>query len=99
MLDLNTIDIAHHEFTGEELGELLLESVKQMKRNEFANIVTIPAQIREQAGLSQNQFAKALGISANTLKSWEQGKRNPSGSARVLLKLLAKHPELIKELS
>ncbi len=34
MIDIDNIDIANHEFTGEELGELLLASVKQMKNGE-----------------------------------------------------------------
>ncbi|UNU72944.1 helix-turn-helix domain-containing protein [Moraxella nasovis] len=99
MIDLDTTNIATHEFTGEEIGELLLASVKQMKQGEFAKVVSIPSTIRQEVGLSQSQFAKALGISVNTLKSWEQGQRQPSGSARVLLTLLARRPELIKELA
>ena len=35
MIDLDKTDIANHEFTGEEIGELLLASVKQMKQGEF----------------------------------------------------------------
>lgn len=99
MIDIDKIDLETYEFTGEELGNLLLESVKQMKRGEFTRTTTISSQIRKQANLSQNQFANAIGISVSTLKSWEQGQRKPSGSAKVLLNLLAKHPELIDELA
>lgn len=79
----------------------LRTSLMQLKNGEFARITTIskPAQIRQKANLSQSQFARAIGISVNTLKSWEQGQRQPSGSARVLLDLLAKRPELINELA
>ena len=51
--------------------------------------------IREKYGLSQNKFAKLLGISASTLRNWEQGRRNPEGPARILLSVAAKHPEAI----
>ncbi|MCD6269277.1 MAG: helix-turn-helix domain-containing protein [Deltaproteobacteria bacterium] len=51
--------------------------------------------IREQYGLSQNKFAKLLGISASTLRNWEQGRRRPGGPARILLSVAAKHPEAI----
>lgn len=51
--------------------------------------------IREKYGLSQNKFAKLLGISASTLRNWEQGRRNPEGPARILLAIAAKHPEAI----
>ena len=75
----------------------LIEALNQTKAGIFARTTNISdtAQVRHQAGLSQSQFAKALGISVNTLKSWEQGQRKPSGSAQVLLKLLGKKPELI----
>ncbi len=51
--------------------------------------------IRKKYGLSQNKFAKLLGISASTLRNWEQGRRNPEGPARILLSVAAKHPEAI----
>ena len=49
-------------------------------------------------GLSPHKFATALGITTDTLTSWEQGQRTPKGTAQALLKLLDKHPELIHEL-
>jgi len=51
--------------------------------------------IREQYGLSQSKFAKLLGISASTLRNWEQGRRKPEGPARILLSVASKHPEAI----
>ena len=51
--------------------------------------------IRSQYGLSQNKFAQLLGISASTLRNWEQGRRHPGGPAKILLSVAAKHPEAI----
>ncbi|MDO9547477.1 MAG: helix-turn-helix domain-containing protein [Candidatus Marinimicrobia bacterium] len=51
--------------------------------------------IREKYGLSQDKFAKLLGISASTLRNWEQGRRKPEGTARVLLRIALKHPEAV----
>lgn len=51
--------------------------------------------IRKSYGLSQNKFAKLLGISVSTLRNWEQGRRKPEGPARVLLLVASKHPEVI----
>lgn len=52
---------------------------------------------RAQSGLSQMQFAERLGVSKRTLQEWEQGRKQPSGAARVLLKMVARHPEWLRE--
>lgn len=54
-------------------------------------------QIRESYNLSQSQFAYMLGISVKTLHNWEQGKRQPVGSARVLLQVAAMYPKELLE--
>jgi len=46
-------------------------------------------------GVSQSRFAQALGISVDTLQNWEQGRRQPDGPAKALLRLLARHPRLL----
>ena len=55
------------------------------------------AATRQKLGLSQNRFARLLGISVRTLHHWEQGTRTPSGAARVLLRVAALHPEAVLE--
>jgi DNA-binding transcriptional regulator YiaG len=45
--------------------------------------------------VSQAGFANALGISVDTLQNWEQGRRQPVGTAKALLRLLARHPGLL----
>jgi putative transcriptional regulator len=52
---------------------------------------------RQKLGLSQNRFARLLGISVRTLHHWEQGTRMPSGAAQVLLRVAARHPEAVLE--
>ena len=51
--------------------------------------------IRKGFNLTQSQFAAMLGISIRTLQNWEQGRRVPEGPARVLLQVVAKHPEAV----
>ena len=51
--------------------------------------------IRENYRLSQEKFAHLMGISVVTLRNWEQGRRTPEGSAKVLLKVAAKYPEAV----
>lgn len=87
--------------TGEELGEKLLQSVREMKAGKAARATVISpndvAAARLKTGLSQSQFAQALHISARTLQEWEQGRRQPSGAAKALIQIAFKHPEVITE--
>ena len=99
MIDLDKIDIANHEFTGEEIGEVLLASVKQMKQGEFTKthqVAVNPAvEARQKVGLSQKEFAEVMGVSVRTLQAWEQGVRKPSGSAVTLLKIASQQPQAL----
>ena len=45
--------------------------------------------IRKATGLSQTQFAKAIDVHVTTLQNWEQGRREPTGPAKALLRALA----------
>ncbi len=49
--------------------------------------------------MSQAEFARATGVSVRTLQEWEQGRKQPSGAAQSLLKLVSRHPELLAELA
>ena len=53
------------------------------------------AAIRSEYGLSQEQFAALLGISVRTLQNWEQGRRQPHGPAKVLLRVASRHPKAV----
>lgn len=56
------------------------------------------AAIRASTGLSQNAFAKSIGVAKGTLLNWEHGRRRPTGPAQVLLAMIAKRPSLVKEM-
>jgi|SRR3990170_7353435 len=88
----------------DELFQELLESVKQgaaivkgtlppSRTFEFPE--TEVRTLREQFGLSQDKFAYLVGISVGTLRNWEQGRRKPRGSARVLLRVASLHPDAL----
>lgn len=53
--------------------------------------------LRKLVGLSQEGFAAALGISVDTLRDWEQGRRKPEGPALALLRIAARHPRVVRE--
>jgi DNA-binding transcriptional regulator YiaG len=55
-------------------------------------------QIRKRTGLSQPDFAKSIGVPVATLRNWEQGHRNPTGPARILLRLLERNPRIVEEM-
>ena len=54
---------------------------------------------RSYSGLSQADFARALGVSKRTIENWEQGKAEPTGPAKVLLNLVAKYPDTVQRLA
>lgn len=53
--------------------------------------------IRTRAGLTQEAFAARYGFSASAVKDWEQKRRRPEASARVLLKVIEKRPEAVED--
>ncbi len=91
----------------EELFQELLQSVGEMKairsgkvKPSRSFIFDTPAEItkvRDKLGVSQPMFARLLGISEKTLQNWEQGRRTPTGPAKVLLRVAARHPKLLLE--
>jgi len=85
----------------------LLQSVKQMdkivrgemppsRRFEVKPEMDVQA-VRENTGLTQNEFAQLLRVSVRTVQNWEQHRRTPSGPAAALLTLAAKAPETVLE--
>lgn len=52
-------------------------------------------EIREQFDMPQTKFARMLGISVETLRNWERGRRKPVGPSRALLRIAAAHPDLV----
>jgi len=92
-----------------ELFKELLQSVKEAaaiergkaKASRIFEVKTANdvVRVRTTLGISQPKFARLLGISPDTLQNWEQGRRKPTGPAQVLLKIAAKHPEILLEVA
>ncbi len=53
--------------------------------------------LRESLGMTQPEFAIRFGFSLGTLRQWEQGRRSPDGSARVLLTVISHDPKAVNE--
>jgi putative transcriptional regulator len=54
-------------------------------------------EVRHKMGLSQAQFATKFGFPPATLRNWEQGRARPDAPTRVLLAVIAKHPEAVED--
>lgn len=84
----------------EQFQNDLLASVRQMKAGKAARTTTVEVsaatEARNRVGMSQSEFAKLLGVSVRTLQDWEQGRREPSGAAKTLLRIASQNPEAVK---
>jgi putative transcriptional regulator len=107
MLKLSETDLLARD-AQRDLNAELLESIAEMKSGKIGRVslvtrdgrvITSPvAKARISTKLSQTQFATLMGVSLRTLQEWEQGRRNPSGAAKTLLRVAEKHPEILREL-
>jgi putative transcriptional regulator len=64
-------------------------------------IVHVPEEIdvkaiRKQAHMSQSEFSHSYGFSKRSLEQWEQGRRSPTGAARVFLTVIAREPAAVQ---
>ena len=53
--------------------------------------------IRAKLGLTQEAFAAQFGFSKGAVRDWEQGRKLPEASARILLKVIEKRPDVVLE--
>src|SRR3546814_12045393 len=85
---------------GRNIGEELLQAVREIKAGKTGRVfnveVTEAAEARTKLGLSQADFAGMLGVSVRTLQDWEQGRREPSGAAKALLKVATHAPKAVR---
>lgn len=85
------------------IGQELLDAIDEIKSGGGKRYTFVPktpaARARLNAGLSQSEFAALLGVSKRTLEQWEQGRREPSGAAKTLIKIAELHPETLKEIA
>lgn len=83
-----------------DIGAEVLEAVREIKAGggrRFTVQVSPATEARIKLGLSQAEFAQMLGVSVRTLQDWEQGRRQPSGAAKALLKVATRSPRAVRE--
>ena len=82
----------------------LVQSVKQMgsimrgenipHRRTTLPVIDVRA-LRERTGLTQADFSRMMGVSIRTLQNWEQGRREPEGPAKALLRVVEREPQAV----
>ena len=79
----------------ESLGDALAHArgEKSGVRLHMVELLDVRA-IRRKLQMSQQAFAATYRIPLPTLKNWEQGRRNPTGPAAALLRIVVAAPEL-----
>ena len=84
-----------------KLFERLAESMTQM--NEIIDGERVPSrefvvdalhikEIRKKTGLTQTNFCHLIDVNLGTLRNWEQGRREPTGPAKALLRAISNDP-------
>jgi len=89
---------------GQEIIASLNQAVRWARGEKVpVRITTVPVpdvdvrQVRRRLKLSQTQFAARFGFAPASVRNWEQGRTRPDGPARVLLAVIAKHPEAVQD--
>ncbi len=89
--------------TKRNVWQEVLDSVREIKagggKRTKVETKSYVVRVRIKSGLSQAEFAAALGVSKRTLEQWEQGRRKPSGAAKQLLKIAERHPEVLLDVA
>lgn len=98
------------KLTGKELARFesqrdiwqeVLEGVREIKAGGGKRTMVEPrspvVRARLKVGLTQARFAALPGVSKRTLEQWEQGRREPSGAAKTLIRVAERHPDVLRE--
>jgi putative transcriptional regulator len=100
--DIEKVAHAIEADMGESLPDIR-QALAEVKAG-AAGRVTTPAQMlmrqaRKVTGLSQHEFARCIDTPVATLRDWEQGRFSPPGAATALARLIARHPQWVKDLA
>ena len=88
-----------------ELGQIIEEVIADYRKTGKplpepscrAARMTSAVAARRRTGLNQKGFARAIGVGVGTVRNWEQGRITPKGTASTLLRIIEKHPEVLRD--
>lgn len=72
----------------------ILRGVRAPSREFHIDATSIKA-LRASLDLSQAKFAALLSVDLGTLRNWEQGRREPTGPAKALLRAIRNDPKAV----
>lgn len=88
---------------GRDVWQEVLDGARTIKAGKGKRVKVQPrsaiVRARLKSGLTQGQFADLLGVSRRTLEQWEQGRREPSGAAKTLIRVAERHPEVLRDIA
>ena len=70
----------------------IIEGKRAPSRESIINSVHVK-EIRHATGLTQDKFCKLIDVKMGTLRNWEQGRREPTGPAKALLRAIKNDPK------
>lgn len=92
--------------THSPLGRRLIASLQEVAAHQRGEIVlreyeiSVPDEVdvsalRARLGLSQARFARSFGLDLGAVQAWEQHRRKPDRTARILLAVIAREPDAV----
>jgi len=83
-----------------KLGKNLIGALKEAKKKGLVTLEASPdvQKLRKNLKLSQRDFSEMYHINIETLRKWEQHKRQPDTISRAYLKCIKNNPKLIRQL-
>jgi len=99
--------IKRNSSAGRSVGDEIVEGFRYMLAHVRGEIelpsyeIEVPeridvARVRAKLKLSQRRFAERFGLDVTAVQAWEQGRRQPDRSARVLLTIIDREPEAVR---
>jgi putative transcriptional regulator len=85
--------------TDADIQRQIKEDGSDEAKFESGGIVVPPAyvrRVRERLGFTQAEFARRFGLRERTIQEWEQGRAQPEGPARVLLRIIEREPKAVE---
>lgn len=77
----------------EQMGEIVRG--ERSPSREFSVDAIKVKEVRSVTGLSQEKFARIIDVQVGTLRNWEQGRREPTGPAKALIRAIGNDPKRV----